>query len=206
MNETNDAFAVFSYAEDYKSRKCLCIGTHKPNVVKGGTNMRVVKITLLACIIALPSLATQSVFAKDAKPVTDQELNIQAYEKLLRADINSKRDAIVKQVLQLSDSDAQTFWPIYQDYEKEREKLDDTEAQLTNEYVAAYQNISEDKADELLSKSFELEAQRAELKKKYFDTMKKALSASTAARFFEVDGQIQHVHDLQLSAKLPANQ
>jgi hypothetical protein len=168
--------------------------------------MKAIKGILLACIIALSFLAAQSAFAKDAKPVSDKELNIQAYEKLLRSDLNAKREAIVTEILQLSDSDAQTFWPIYRDYEKERTKLDDTESQLTNEYVAAYKNISEDKADELLSKSFELEAQRAELKKKYFDTMKKALSASTAARFFEIDTQMQHVYDLQLSAKLPANQ
>ncbi|HMH14957.1 MAG TPA: hypothetical protein VK578_17795 [Edaphobacter sp.] len=168
--------------------------------------MKAIKGMLLACIIALPFLTTQSAFAKDAKPTNDKELNIQAYEKLLRVDVSSKREAIVKEIMQLSDSDAQKFWPIYRDYVKEQAKLDATEAQLTNEYVSAYQNISDSKADELLSKSFELEEQRAELKKKYFGTMKKALSASTAAKFFEVDSQMQHIHDLQISSQLPANQ
>jgi len=36
--------------------------------------------------------------------------------------------------------------------------------------------------------------------------MKKALSARTAARFFQVENQIQQVVDLQVSASLPSMQ
>ncbi len=79
--------------------------------------------------------------------------------------------------MHLNDSDSQTFWPIYKEYEAERAKLDDAEAQLTSDYAKDYQSISDDQADQVMSKSLELEAQRAELRKKYYDTMKKALSA-----------------------------
>jgi hypothetical protein len=168
--------------------------------------MKAMKGTLLACIIGLPFLIALSLSAKQAQPSSDQELNIRAYETLLRSDVNGKREAIVKEIMQLSDSDAQTFWPIYKEYEAERAKLDDAEAQLTSDYVKDYQTISEDEADQLMNKSFDLEAQRAELRKKYFGIMKKSLSAPTAARFFEVDSQMQHISDLQMSAKLPANQ
>jgi hypothetical protein len=61
-------------------------------------------------------------------------------------------------------------------------------------------------ADELASAAFSLEAQRAELKKKYFNIMKKALSARTAARFFQVENQMQQIVDLQISSNLPARQ
>ena len=57
-----------------------------------------------------------------------------------------------------------------------------------------------------MSKSLDLEGQRAELRKKYYDNMKKALSATIATKFFEVDSQMQHIHDLQVSSTLPANQ
>jgi hypothetical protein len=168
--------------------------------------MRAVKTSLITSLIALPFLITPFASAKSAKPTTDQELNMQAYEKLLHTDINSKREAIVTTIMNLDDNDAKAFWPIYKDYDAERAKLDDAEAQLTNDYVKNYQSISDDQADHFLSKSLELEEERAELKKKYYDTMKKSLSAATAAKFFEVDSQIQHVYDLQLAAKLPANQ
>ena len=168
--------------------------------------MKAIKGALIACIIALPFLAVQSAAAKDPKATNDKELNLQAYEKLLRMDVNAKREMLVKEIMHLNDADSQTFWPIYKEYEAERAKLDEAEAQITTEYAKEYQDISDDQADQVMSKSLELEAQRAELKKKYYDTMKKALSPTIATKFFEVDSQMQHIHDLQVSSNLPANQ
>jgi hypothetical protein len=167
--------------------------------------MKAIKGTLVACFIALPLLATQSTFAKDPK-TSDKELNLQAYEKLLRSDVNAKRETVVKAIMQLSDSESQAFWPIYKEYEAERAKLDEAQAQLTSDYAKEYQGISDDQADQVMSKSLDLEEQRAELRKKYYGEMKKALSPTIATKFFEVDSQLQHVYDLQVSSKLPANQ
>jgi hypothetical protein len=170
--------------------------------------MKATKGILLVCVIGMPFLVALSLSAKQAadSATSDQELNLKAYETLLRSDVKGKREAIVKEILQLSESDGEKFWPVYREYESERAKLDVAEAQLMNQYVKDYQTMSDAEADQLMSKSFDLEAQRAELKKKYFETMKKDVSASTAARFFEVDSQLQHISDLQTAAKLPANQ
>ncbi|HEY6376127.1 MAG TPA: hypothetical protein VIX90_11455 [Edaphobacter sp.] len=167
--------------------------------------MKAIKGILIACIIALPFLAAQSASAKDPKP-SDKELNLQAYEKLLRSDVTAKRDVVVKAIMQLSDSESQAFWPIYKEYETERAKLDAAEAQLTSDYSRQYQGITDNQADQVMSKSLELEAQRAELRKQYYGKMKKAVSATIATKFFEVDSQMQHIYDLQVSSKLPANQ
>ena len=168
--------------------------------------MKAIKGTLLACVVALPFLAAQSSFAKDPKATSDKELNLQAYEKLLRMDVNAKREMLVKEIMHLSDSDSQTFWPIYKQYEAERSKLDDAEAQITSDYAKNYQSISDDAADQVMNKLLALETQRAELRKKYYGTMKKALSAEIATKFFEVDSQLQYIYDLQVASKLPANQ
>ncbi len=167
--------------------------------------MKAIKGTLITCIIALPFLAAQSGSAKAQKP-SDKELNLQAYEKLLRSDVIAKRDVVVKAIMQFSDSESKTFWPIYKEYEAERAKLDAAEAQLTGDYAKEYQGITDDQANQVMSKSLELEARRADLRKTYYDKMKKALSPTIATKFFEVDSQMQHIYDLQVSSKLPANQ
>jgi|ERR1700722_7303292 len=208
MNKLSNALVVFLHAEGLREQKsCVfALDAQPTNIVERWNDMTAVKRSLLICITALPFLVAQSLYAKDAKPASDKELNIQAYEKLLRADVDAKRDTLVKAIMKLNDSDSQTFWPIYKEYEAERAKLDEAEAQITAEYAKEYQDISDDQADQVMSKSLELEAQRAELKKKYYDTMKKALSPTIATKFFEVDGQMQNIHDLQVSSNLPANQ
>ena len=208
MNKPSNALVVFLTRRGLREQKsCVfALDAQPTNIVERWNDMTAVKRSLLICITALPFLVAQSLYAKDAKPASDKELNIQAYEKLLRADVDAKRDTLVKAIMKLNDSDSQTFWPIYKEYEAERAKLDEAEAQITAEYAKEYQDISDDQADQVMSKSLELEAQRAELKKKYYDTMKKALSPTIATKFFEVDGQMQNIHDLQVSSNLPANQ
>ena len=168
--------------------------------------MNKVGIKLLIAIVAMPFLITCSASAQDAAAVNDRELNTQAYVELLKTDVDSKREAIVTQIMQFSDSDAKVFWPIYKEYDAQRAKLDAAQAQLIQEYSNEYQTISNEKAEQLLSKTFAIEAQRVDLKKKYFKTIKSALSATTAARFIEVENQLEDVAGLKASAVLPANQ
>ena len=168
--------------------------------------MNKVGTSLFVALVAVPFLMVCSANAQDAAAASARELNIKAYVELLQTDVDSKREAIVKEIMQLGDSDAKVFWPVYKEYDAQRAKLDSAEAQLIQEYSTDYQTISNEKAEELLNKSFGIEAQRVELKKKYFHTIKSALSATTAARFIEVENQMEDVASLQATSVLPANQ
>jgi len=162
--------------------------------------------SLFAALLAAPLLVVCSANAQDSAAASDKEQNTKAYVMLLNGDVNSQREAIVKEIMQFSEADASKFWPIYKEYDAERAKLDSAEAELIQEYAKAYQTISNDKAEELLNKSFKIDAQRVELKKKYFNKVKSATSAATAAKFIEVENQLEDVAGLQAAAVLPANQ
>ena len=167
--------------------------------------IRKVGTSLFAALLAAPLLLAGPANAQDSAAATDKEQNTKAYVLLLSGDVDSKREAIVKVILQLNDADAAKFWPIYKEYDAERAKLDSAEAALIQEYATAYQSISNEKAEELLTKSFKIDAQRVELKKKYFGKVKSATSATTAAKFIEVENQLQDVAGLQAASVLPAN-
>src|SRR6266850_1885768 len=136
----------------------------------------------------------------------DKELNLRAYTELLRADLKAKRVAIITEIMQFDDTEAASFWPIFRAYDLELSKIGDGRISLIEDYIDNYENITDQKADQLMTQVFALEGQRAELKKKYFDKMKKTLSPVTAARFFQIENQIQHIIDLQISASLPTMQ
>ena len=135
-----------------------------------------------------------------------REQNFRAYVTLLRPDIKAERKDIINAIMQFNDSDATKFWPIFQQYDAERTTIGDGRMKLIVDYARNYENLTNEQADALMSKAFELEAQRAILKKKYFDKMKAQLSATQAAKFFLVENQIQHIIDLQISASLPVVQ
>ena len=168
--------------------------------------MKSPKKLFVVTLLMLPMLFASAAFTQNVGSSDDHELNLRAYTELLRADVKAKRVAIITEIMQFSDADAATFWPLFRDYDHELSKLGDTRVQLISDYIKNYDDITNERADELASAAFSLEAQRAELKKKHFDIMKKALSARTAARFFQVENQMQQVVDLQISANLPSLQ
>ena len=157
-------------------------------------------LTLLAVPLAASVALTQE------EGFDGREQNFRAYVTLLRADIKAERKDIINAIMQFSDTDAAKFWPIFRQYDAELTTIGDSRMQLIVDYARNYENLTNEQADALMSKAFELEAQRAALKKKYFDKMKTTLSATQAAKFFLVENQIQHIVDLQISAGLPVVQ
>ena len=158
-----------------------------------------------AGLVALLLLITAAARTQE-KASSDKELNLRAYTELLRADVKAKRVAIITEIMQFDDTEAASFWPIFRAYDLELSKIGDGRISLIEDYIDNYENITDQKADQLMTQVFALEAQRAELKKNYFDKMKKTLSPVTAARFFQIENQIQHIIDLQISASLPTMQ
>ncbi len=160
---------------------------------------------MFIAIVALAAVAA-SIGRAQEESFDAREQNFRAYVTLLRTDIKAERKDIINAIMQFNDSDATKFWPIFQQYDAELTTIGDGRMKLIVDYARNYENLTNEQADALMSKAFDLEAQRAILKKKYFDKMKAQLSATEAAKFFLVENQIQHIIDLQISASLPVVQ
>ena len=176
--------------------------------------MNRLRLLFVTCAVVGLSLAANQAIAQTAarKPVvldnrptktSDQDLNIRAYIELLRSDVRAQATSIVQEIMKLSDSDGQKFWPIYREYEFELSKQGDKRLALIKEYTDKYDSISDETADKLVGATFELEQARLDLKKRYYERIKQALSAKMAARFLQVNNQILMLIDLQIASSLP---
>jgi hypothetical protein len=167
----------------------------------------------LACALVVLALIGTNAFTQTTaqKPATtgtaaratDQDLNIRAYIELLRSDVKSEAKDIVAEVMQLEAKEAKIFWPIYREYEQELSKQGDRKIELIRKYVDNFDSLSDATADQLVQSVFELEQARYNLKKTYYERFKKALSATTAARFLQINNQLLMLIDLQISSALP---
>jgi hypothetical protein len=140
---------------------------------------------------------------KQAVQLSDQDLNLRAYIELLRSDVKAEATEIVAEVMQLNDADAAKFWPIYREFELGLSKIGDEKMALIKKYADNYENMSDEVADQLAQGVFKLEQERQDLKMKYYERIKNALTAKTAARFFQVLNQILMLTDLQVASSLP---
>ncbi len=165
--------------------------------------MKSARTLLVAALVVVPSFAATVAFTQEDASFESREQNFREYVTLLRADLRGERKDIITQMMQFDADDAAKFWPIFNQYDAELAKIGDGRTELIIAYAKNYENLTDAEADTLMSKAFELEAQRAKLKKKYFDKMKTEIGATQSAKFFLIENQMQHIVDLQISAELP---
>jgi hypothetical protein len=166
--------------------------------------IRRVIVAALALTIATGLWAhAQEKGKKVQDPAESRELNNQAYIRLLRADLKTSKERIIKEAMQLSDQQAAAFWPVYREYDAEQTKLGDQKLAIVNDYSQNFMTMNDEKADQLAHRAIALDEQRMALKRKYYELMKKALPTVLVVRFFQVENQIQLIVDLQIASNLP---
>ena len=164
-------------------------------------NFRSVFLALSFSAVVVTTVCAQEKQVKD--PSESQVLNTQTYIELLRSDLNAQKRQIINETMQLDDKQARIFWPIYNDYEANLDKLGDEKLAIVQEYATNFLTMTNEKADELAQRVMTLDDQRMALRRKYYDLMKKSLPAILVVRFFQVENQIQLLVDLKIASNLP---
>jgi len=165
---------------------------------------------ICALFVCAPAVLAQGIAqpqkapAKAAKaPATPNEQNLKEYIQLLRGDVRSQKSAIMSAVMQLDPDQAAKFWPLYRDYDAALTTLNDQRVANIQEYAKAYNQLTDEKADELVRNALAYQKQRDDLLGKYYDLVKQQLGGITAARFLQVEHQLLLIIDLQIASSLP---
>ena len=150
-------------------------------------------------IIILFFLSITSIFAQD---FNKEEFN-SYYVDLLRSDIKLQKKFIVSQTMNFSEKDGSVFWPIYKEYELELDKLGDKRLANLKDFAENYKKMTDLKADEIINQAFNYQEERLELKINIYNQIKEKMNPSTAAKFIQLEHQIQLIIDLKINAELP---
>lgn len=113
--------------------------------------------------IVLVSLLTSSLFYAQHKPDKDK--------------IKSLKVAFITERLDLSSKEAQTFWPVYNEYEEKREAMRVREHTQIREKIRNSENLSEKEAAELIKHYLRFEEEEEELDKNFIESIGKVIPA-----------------------------
>ncbi len=150
-------------------------------------------------IITLFLLSITSIFAQD---INKQDFN-SYYIELLRSDVKTQKKFLVSQTMKFSEEDASIFWPIYKEYEIELDKLGDKRIANIRDFANNYEKMTDLKADEIVDQAFNYQEERLKLKRNMYDKLKNKFNPTTAAKFIQLEHQIQLIVDLKINAELP---
>jgi hypothetical protein len=158
-------------------------------------------LTVVFCALARSS-GDQPLPAASAMDQPDAG-NLRAFVELARSDLKTQKALIIAENLPLTEEEGAEFWPLHREYEGELSKLNDQKLALIIRYAKNYQTMTDKEAAELANGSFDLEAKKTDLKRKYFKKFQKVMPATKAARFFQLENQLNMALDLQVAAALP---
>lgn len=100
-----------------------------------------------------------------------------AQDRSKREKIKTLKVAFITERLNLSTNEAQSFWPLYNDYEEKRESLRHRQWTEVRSKVKENGDLSEKEAQELLGKHIELEKEEDALKTEFVENISKVISA-----------------------------
>jgi Spy/CpxP family protein refolding chaperone len=162
-------------------------------------------ITLMVIALAATNsvLAQNSVSAKkDAAngSITndDSQQNPDDFIELLRKDVRSQKKQITAENMDLTDAEAEKFWPIYDRYAAELSRIYDTKIALLKDYAQNYSSMTGEQAENYIRKRAEVEQSIMELRLKYMPAFRKVLSGRETALFYQIDWRLGLAIDVQL--------
>ena len=119
--------------------------------------------------------------------------------ELLKRDLRSQKKQIVAANMQLTDTEAEKFWPVYDRYAADLAAIYDTKMALVGEYLDNYATMNGDEAEGYIRRRAALEDEVMQLRLKYVPAFRKVLSGRQTALFFQIEWRLDLLINLQLA-------
>jgi len=129
----------------------------------------------------------------DTQSAPDQDL------QFLRKDLRSQKKQMVAANMDLTDAEAEKFWPVYDRYATDLANIYDTKLALVGEYFENYTTMNGDEAERYIRRRAAVEEDVMQLRLKYVPEFRKALSGRQTALFFQIEWRLDLMINLQLA-------
>jgi len=127
--------------------------------------------------------------------------NLEIVHEKLKAD----KKLLVSKYMDLTEAEAKTFWPVFEEYQKDLQKIHERLGSLLQSYAADYRgnSLTDEKAKKLLDEWIALEQDDAKQRKSYVPKLLKALPAKKAARDLQIENEYRILIRYDLAATVP---
>src|SRR5215468_3321470 len=136
---------------------------------------------------------TQPIMYDDSQPIPDQDL------QFLKRDLRSQKKQIIAANMDLTDAEAEKFWPVYDRYAADLATIYDAKIALFQEYLATSETMSGDQAENYLRRRAAVEQDQMQLRLQYLPEFRKLLTGREAALFYQIEWRLDLMINLQLA-------
>ena len=123
--------------------------------------------------------------------------------EIVKEKIRTDKKLFIATNMQLTESEAKTFWPIYDAYQSELETLVNRKGKLIEKFAANYETLSDDTAKSLLDTDLSIDADYQKLRQSYLSKFRGILSDKKVARFYQLESKIHAVVEFEIARRIP---
>jgi hypothetical protein len=153
------------------------------------------KMVMVAVLVAgLIAFGVMPALAQD-KPSDNMQM--------LREKVRADKKLFVAANMELTESEAKAFWPVYEKYQDELFLLRSRTAKLIKNYAEAYKDMSNDTAKKLLDESMTIESLGVKLRNQYLPKFRQVLPEKKVARYYQIENKIQAALYYELAVEIP---
>jgi hypothetical protein len=145
--------------------------------------------SLLACLVAGVAATAQD------KPSDNMDV--------LREKMRADKKLVVASVLQLTESEAKTFWPVYNAYQSDMIAHYDRLGKLIDTFSQNYDTMTDAMAMKLLDEYMALERDYSSIQTKYLPRFKKELPPRKVARLYQIENKARALVDYEIARQIP---
>lgn len=155
-------------------------------------------VSLLGALVGVGQILwAQTKAAPGDKPASNLEI---IHEKL-KAD----KKVIVAKYMELTESEAKKFWPVYEEYQGDLQTSNQRLLRLLESYAEDYKknSLTDDKAKKLLDEWLAFEQEEGKRRSAFAPKVLQALPAKKAARYLQIENEYRTLLRYELAATVP---
>jgi hypothetical protein len=122
---------------------------------------------------------------------------------LIQAAFGMDKKAIVADFVQLSDTQKDAFWTLYDEYETKRKEYGRERIGLLQQYADQYMTMTGEQADAWTKKVMELQTKTDKLIATYYDKVKGISDGVVATQFYQIENYILSMIRMQILQEVP---
>ena len=125
--------------------------------------------------------------------------------QILRDKIKADKKLLVATNMDLTQSEAKGFWPIYDRYQKDLQKINHRIVNLLESYADDFRgkSLTDDKAKKLINEALAIERAEADLKSAYAPKLSKVLPVRKVVRYLQIENKIRAVVKYDIASGVP---
>ena len=125
--------------------------------------------------------------------------------EILYQKVKADKKLLVAGNMGLTDEEGKKFWPLYDEYQKELDQLNQNLGKTIHEYAEAFNKgpLPNDQAKKLMDQVLAIDEAEAKLKRTYADKIGKVLPAAKTARYIQIEKKIRALLKAELAKEIP---